>query len=402
MRKFTNKVVCSLRYTVHRLKKTIGCIPKGFSLIEILVVIAIISTLTGIGFISVNNALQKGRDSRRKTDLEAVKSAITAYYMDHGTFPPDPAVDSNIQFRSDNTGDWIPGLSQYFSKNAKDPRQTGTFTVPPPVPVTQTYTFYSRSTNGNLIYQKNSNPPDYATFCSSGSGQGTIGQWKVGASYYAYRVYLAFDSSGIPDDAAITSATLQLSGSNASTAPFNLQIRNFDWQDNRVCPPVPPPFVSGDWGGIDASGTPPSSTIVGSSPLAYGWDWSPATISLSQLSSTISKTGLTSFMLTQEREANNTAPTGNEKLDTSMTISGNPTTDPKLSVTSTFIPPPPQTECNALFIYCYTVSPDRTSFTLWAQMENNNDQALYSKPAATCQNPSPPTPDYNYCVEAPK
>ena len=48
----------------------------GFTLIELLVVIALIGILASFAITSFNNAQQKGRDSRRKADLNAVKAAL--------------------------------------------------------------------------------------------------------------------------------------------------------------------------------------------------------------------------------------------------------------------------------------------------------------------------------------
>src|SRR3990167_171127 len=60
----------------------------GFTLIELLVVIAIIGTIIGGVFVAFTNAQQKGRDQRRKEDLQSLKTALTAYYLDHGSYPP--------------------------------------------------------------------------------------------------------------------------------------------------------------------------------------------------------------------------------------------------------------------------------------------------------------------------
>lgn len=49
---------------------------KGFTLIELLVVIAIIGILATIIVASFTSAQQRGRDARRKADLDAVKKAL--------------------------------------------------------------------------------------------------------------------------------------------------------------------------------------------------------------------------------------------------------------------------------------------------------------------------------------
>lgn len=54
----------------------------GFTLIEMLVVIAIISILIGIGVNTFTIAQKKARDVRRKADLRTIKTAFFMYYQD--------------------------------------------------------------------------------------------------------------------------------------------------------------------------------------------------------------------------------------------------------------------------------------------------------------------------------
>ena len=55
---------------------------RGFTLIELLVVSTIIIILMGIGIISYRGAQRKARDSKRKSDLEQVRSALEMYRSD--------------------------------------------------------------------------------------------------------------------------------------------------------------------------------------------------------------------------------------------------------------------------------------------------------------------------------
>ena len=58
----------------------------GFTLIEILVVCAIITVLAAIVFISLNSAQVKSRDAQRVSDVETIANAFHLYNMDHGTY----------------------------------------------------------------------------------------------------------------------------------------------------------------------------------------------------------------------------------------------------------------------------------------------------------------------------
>jgi len=61
---------------------------KGFTLIELLVVVAIIGLLASVILASLNTARAKGRDAKRLSDLEQIRTALAMYYIDHnGTYP---------------------------------------------------------------------------------------------------------------------------------------------------------------------------------------------------------------------------------------------------------------------------------------------------------------------------
>jgi len=60
---------------------------SGFTLLELIVVIAILSILSGLLWNNFMSSLIKGRDSKRKQDLNAISSAIELYYYDFKSYP---------------------------------------------------------------------------------------------------------------------------------------------------------------------------------------------------------------------------------------------------------------------------------------------------------------------------
>ena len=60
---------------------------KGFTIVELLIVIVIIGILATLVIVTFTGIQQKARDSQRKTDIGAVNSHITAYYAETGTYP---------------------------------------------------------------------------------------------------------------------------------------------------------------------------------------------------------------------------------------------------------------------------------------------------------------------------
>lgn len=67
----------SLQATVHRLQKNSQ---KGFTLLELLVVISIIAILIGLASASFTTAQRKGRDAKRRGDIKAMQNAFEQYY----------------------------------------------------------------------------------------------------------------------------------------------------------------------------------------------------------------------------------------------------------------------------------------------------------------------------------
>lgn len=55
-------------------------------MIELLVVIAIIGILSSVVLASLNSAREKARDSRRKSDLGQIRTALTLYYDKYGNW----------------------------------------------------------------------------------------------------------------------------------------------------------------------------------------------------------------------------------------------------------------------------------------------------------------------------
>jgi uncharacterized protein (TIGR02145 family)/prepilin-type N-terminal cleavage/methylation domain-containing protein len=62
---------------------------RGFTLLEILLVVGIISILAGIVIIAINPSKQLAtvRNSQRKSNIKQIESAITQYYIDNSSYP---------------------------------------------------------------------------------------------------------------------------------------------------------------------------------------------------------------------------------------------------------------------------------------------------------------------------
>jgi len=61
--------------------------PSGFTLVELLVVIALISILAAMGVVQYRNSIQRTQEGVLKTDLFRMRDAIDQYYADKGKYP---------------------------------------------------------------------------------------------------------------------------------------------------------------------------------------------------------------------------------------------------------------------------------------------------------------------------
>jgi len=90
---------------------------KGFTFIEILVVVTIIGVLTAIGVTSYRAATKKSRDGKRKADLEQIRAALEMYKADIDQYPLAVSCNGTIE-SGDNT---------YMDPVPCDPKNTGIY-----------------------------------------------------------------------------------------------------------------------------------------------------------------------------------------------------------------------------------------------------------------------------------
>lgn len=88
---------------------------KGFTLIELIVVMAILATLIGIGLSSYTNSISKAHDAKRKADLKQIQLALEKYKEINGNYPRGGWYAS-----TDAGTPWIPGLTADYIKDLPD------------------------------------------------------------------------------------------------------------------------------------------------------------------------------------------------------------------------------------------------------------------------------------------
>ncbi len=91
---------------------------KGFTLVELLIVISIIGVLTTLLMANFIGVRQRARDAQRKSDLRQIQSAMELFRSDQGSYPtaiPNCVSGNSIKTNSECTG------STYMQKVPKDP-----------------------------------------------------------------------------------------------------------------------------------------------------------------------------------------------------------------------------------------------------------------------------------------
>jgi prepilin-type N-terminal cleavage/methylation domain-containing protein len=109
----------------HKTKSIFSCIrafmhsPRskgGFTLIELIIAMVIIAIISGTLWTNFLSAIAKGRDARRKQDLEGISKALELYYNDNHFYP------TTLSFGAPFTG---ANSTVYMSVLPNDPSYPG-------------------------------------------------------------------------------------------------------------------------------------------------------------------------------------------------------------------------------------------------------------------------------------
>ena len=90
--------------------------PPAFTLIELLIVIAIIGILMSLLFPAVNNAIDAAKKAQAKNDVTQIATAVIAYETEYGRLPDTNSGAQNVD------GDWLKALGG-SNVSSLNPRQ---------------------------------------------------------------------------------------------------------------------------------------------------------------------------------------------------------------------------------------------------------------------------------------
>ena len=106
----------------------------GWTIVELLVVISLVSTLAGIAMIGYGTAVTRSREAVLKEDLFRIRDAIDQYYADKNEYPPllDSLVGEGylraipVDPFTQSATSWQPILAEYDPSN---PLSQGVFDI---------------------------------------------------------------------------------------------------------------------------------------------------------------------------------------------------------------------------------------------------------------------------------
>jgi general secretion pathway protein G len=143
----------------------IPCTQRGFTLVELLVVVAIISLLSSVVLASLQSARNRAQDAKRMADMKQLRIALEFYYDINKQYPADP---SNTQVSS-LTGS-TNNIRPYINPIPTDPTYTSSSGYryrTSNINGRQSYTMLVRLTKKNGAWCSVSVPPGHTQWINS-------------------------------------------------------------------------------------------------------------------------------------------------------------------------------------------------------------------------------------------
>ena len=139
---------------------------KGFTLVELLVVITIIAVLSTIGIVMYTTVQRNARDAKRIGDMQAISKALEMYKSVNGSYPTTSAISI-----ASNWDTFAAALSPYMQSLPKDPTNSDNWTTGKfyKYHTNDTGTFYQVAASLEMVSQSTDNFTYKCDLCSVGN-----------------------------------------------------------------------------------------------------------------------------------------------------------------------------------------------------------------------------------------
>lgn len=154
---------------------------KGFTLVELLVVMAILGILVTLVGAGLRTSQLRGRDGARKHDLRQITEALELHLSDFGTYPdslngsivgcPTTTASVCVWGAENSTSEFTDGKTVYFKRLPKDPSSTQAYYYRiVDAPANQKYQLFARleNTKDSDCLQSNCTNPTVPTGVNCG------------------------------------------------------------------------------------------------------------------------------------------------------------------------------------------------------------------------------------------
>jgi prepilin-type N-terminal cleavage/methylation domain-containing protein len=185
-------------------QKTFGA---GFTIVELLIVIAIIGILAAIVIVAYNGIQERARNASRQSDIQTARKIVEAYSVTNGNYPittnnpksnwraADVRSDDNCQNGS-SQANWIPGVTDRLPQSGPSSGVDGlpgcylyvsdgseyVISAWNMISVPQTSVMYRRV--GFREFQSSSSTQFYT--CNSNTVGGAAGGYNIADDYYKH------------------------------------------------------------------------------------------------------------------------------------------------------------------------------------------------------------------------
>ena len=141
---------------------------KGFTIVELLIVIVVIGILALLVITTYSGIQAKARNTKRATDVKSLQTKLEAFYNDNGYYPSLTDMKSDTWIASN-----MKGMDLTSMQDPSNPSQSHTMVA---TPTAKSYAYAVTDSSGNSCEANDQNCAKYvltATYEGSVNGQTT-------------------------------------------------------------------------------------------------------------------------------------------------------------------------------------------------------------------------------------